>query len=152
MRQYKWRLYADNNVEQEIVEHLRSRAKMDVLWVRDHPELRRQSDDTFHYQKARELGRYLLTHDEDFWNDRRYPLYMSPGLILLPKNEEGMAKYLPQLLKKLLEPYSPTEEALYLNGIKIRLTWEGITIKMIDSRTQKKTIEAWTWKGLGLSG
>ena len=32
---------------------------------------------------------------------------------------------------------------------KIRLTWESITIKMIDHDTQKKTTETWTWNDLG---
>ena len=58
---YKWRLYADNNIEREIVEHLRY-SDMDVLWIAEVPDLRKQQDDTFHYQKARELGRYLLTN------------------------------------------------------------------------------------------
>jgi predicted nuclease of predicted toxin-antitoxin system len=152
MKPYKWRLYADNNIEQEIVEHLRGKDKMDVLWVRDDPKLRCQQDDSFHYKKARELGRYLLTHDEDFWNDRQYPLRTSPGLIILPKNEGAMAKHFPQLLLKLMDEYNPTGEALYLDEIKVRLTWESITIKTIDHDTQKKTTETWTWKDLGLKG
>jgi len=149
---YKWRLYADRNIEQDIVDHLRGRAKMGVLWVCDDPKLGRQQDDSFYYQKTRELGRYLLTHDEDFWDDRRFPLRTSPGLIILPKNEEAMAKYFPQLLRNLLDEYNPTGEALYLDEIKVRLTWESITIKMINHETKKKTSETWTWKDLGLKG
>lgn len=152
MKPYKWRLYADNNIEREIVEHLRDEANMDVLWVRDVPELRRQQDDRFHYQKARELGRYLLTHDEDFWNDRQYPLQTCPGLIIVPENAESMAKYFPQLLRRLMDQYNPLPEPIYLDEIKIRVTWESITIKMIDRDTQKKTTDTWTWQELGLKG
>ncbi len=61
------------------VDHLREEAHMDVLWVRDDPTLRREQDDGLYYQKAKELNRYLLTHDEDFWNDVNYPMQRSPG-------------------------------------------------------------------------
>ena len=68
----KWRLYADNNIEREIIQYLMGEAAFDVLAVGEDPTLRHR-DDEFHYQKARQLGRYLLTHDDDFWNDRRFP-------------------------------------------------------------------------------
>jgi predicted nuclease of predicted toxin-antitoxin system len=149
MKKYKWRIYADNNMEREIVEHLREHADMDILWVRDHPELARERDDTFHYQKASEMQRYLLTHDDDFLNDSQFPLQRSPGVIVIPENAESMAKYFPQLLRKLMRDYNIKDEALYLDGIKIKLTWEGIMIKMIDHDSQKKTADTWTWKDLG---
>src|SRR5512142_276606 len=101
MKSYKWRLYADNNTEKEIVDQLRN-SDMDVLWVAEQPELHRQTDDTLHYQKARELNRYLITHDEDFWNDRNFPLKTCPGLILLTTTDTDIGKYLVVLLRKLL--------------------------------------------------
>ena len=91
----------------------------------------------------------MLTHDEDFWDDRQYPLHRCPGLIIIPRNEEGMAKYFPQLLQKITREFSTSDEPIYLDGIKIRLTWESITIKMIEHDTQKKTSETWTWQDLG---
>jgi hypothetical protein len=60
-----------------------------------------------------------------------------------------MAKYLPQLLCKLLTDYKLTEESVYLDGVKIKLTWEGITIRNIESETQKRSDETWTWEELG---
>lgn len=41
-----------------------------------------------------------MTHDDDFSDDRRFPLRQSPGVIILPKNEDGDAKYFPVLLRK----------------------------------------------------
>jgi hypothetical protein len=148
-RHYKWRLYADNNIEKEIIDHLRDEVEMDVLWVRDDPAYRQQQDDSFHYQKARQLKRYLLTHDDDFWDDRQYPIRTCPGLILLPKNAESMAKYFPQLLSNMTRDYGTPDNPVYLDGVKIRLTWESITIKMMSRDTQQKTTETWTWKDLG---
>ncbi len=66
--QYKWRLYADENIEKDVVDALR-RAGFDVLWVAEQPDLRRHKDDRVHFDKARELGRYLLSSDTDFWPD-----------------------------------------------------------------------------------
>ena len=114
---------------------------MDVLWVTEDSELRKQKDDPFHYRKASELGRYLLTHDEDFWNDHGYPLYQCPGLILLATYDTEIAKYLPQLLQKVMDDYSPLDKPLYLDRTKTRLSAEGVTIKMLDHDTQKKCTE-----------
>ena len=35
---YKWRIYADNNISREIVDHLRQ-SDMDVLWIAEEPDL-----------------------------------------------------------------------------------------------------------------
>ena len=96
------------------------------------------------------MRRYLLTHDEDFWYDRRYPMRTSPGLIILPRNDEALAKYFPGLLQNLVRESSTRDEPLYLDCTKTRLTWESITIKTIDRNTQKTTSETFTWKELGL--
>lgn len=147
MKSHKWRLYADNNTEKEIVDQLRS-SGMDVLWVADKPELRRQIDDSFHYQKARELRRYLITHDADFWNDRNFPLKECPGLIEIATRDIEIGKYLVVLLRKIVGDYNPLPEPLYLDGVKIRVTNEGVTIKMVDHDTQKVTTETWIWKDI----
>lgn len=122
---YKWRLYADNNIAREIVEHLRE-SNMDVLWVAEVPELRCQRDDTFHYRKATELRRYLLTNDMDFWNDREFPVKDSPGVVVLATSDSSLVKYLPVLLRKLVRDYNPISESLYLDGIKVKLSAEGL--------------------------
>ena len=142
---YKWRLYADNDVEREIVDHLR-RSTMDVLWVAEDPELRRQQDDRFHYQKAKQLGRYLLTKDQDFWDDRKHPLAASPGVLIISANDIDVAKYLPVVLQKVIDSVNPLAEALTLEGIKIRMGSDSFAIKGIDHDTQKVTTTAFKWE------
>lgn len=142
---YKWRFYADNNIAQEIVGHLRA-SRMDVLWVAEDPKLLRQKDDSFHYRKAGELRRYLLTNDLDFWNDQKFPLKDCPGLVLLTTADNSLAKYLPVLLRKFIKDYNPLSEPLYLNGVKIKVGGEGFVIKMVDHDTQKVATESWAWK------
>ena len=130
-----------------IVDHLRG-SGFDVLWVAELPELRRQNDNSFHYQKARELGRYLVTHDADFWDDQKHPLKESPGVVILATQDSLLAKYLPVLLRKLVRDYNPTVEPLFLEGVKINLSAERIVIKMVDRDTQKVTTDSWAWQEL----
>jgi hypothetical protein len=146
-RKYTWRFYADNNIAQEIVDHLRA-ADMDVLWVNEVPELRQQKDDSFHYRRACQLRRYLLTGDMDFWNDRKFPIKDCPGLVLLTTSDTSLAKYLPVLLRKLIRDYNTLMEPLYLNGVKIKVGGEGIVIKMVDRDSQKVATESWAWKDI----
>jgi predicted nuclease of predicted toxin-antitoxin system len=146
-RKYKWRLYADNNVQREVVQHLR-RSGMDVLWIAEDPDLRKQDDDAFHYRKAGMLGRYLLTRDLDFWDDRRHPLQISPGVIIVNTDDATVAKHLPILLRTLIQNYNPLPQPLYLRGIKVKLDSSGITLKMVDRDTGKVTTDRWSWNDL----
>lgn len=147
MRKYKWRLYADANIEKDIIEALR-KANIDVLWVIENNSLRKQKDDMFHYKKAKQLGRYLLTKDEGFWSDRKYLLHESPGVIIVKSQEREMGALLVRLLRKLLQDYNPLNEPLYLQGIKVKLSDSGINLRILDHDTQKKTSESWNWDDL----
>lgn len=141
---YKWRIYADNNIEREIVAHLR-RSNMDVLWVAEDPDLRKQKDDRFHYQRARQQGRYLLTRDQDFWDDRKHPLAASPGVLLVSTTDMDVAKYLPIVFQKLIDATNPTPAALFLDGMKVRLGSDSFTIKGVDHDTQQVTTDTFRW-------
>jgi len=146
-RKYKWRIYADNNVEKEVIDHLRS-SNIDVLWIAEHPQLKREQNDEYHYAKARELQRYLLTRDLDFWNDRRFPLKDSPGVIILTSKNIEASKDLLVLLRKLIDDYNPLDRPLYIDGLKIKLDTEGLMIKCIDRDTQTVSVERWSWSDL----
>ena len=147
MRTYKWRLYADENIEQALVTELRN-AKFDVLWVVEDPALRKHKDDRFHFRKARELGRYLLTRDDDFWSDASYPLHQSPGVILLTSRNPDLAHWLVRLLRKLIVDYNPLPEPLHLDGVKFKLSEEGFELRMLDHHSQQKSTQAWRWREL----
>jgi predicted nuclease of predicted toxin-antitoxin system len=147
LRKYKWRLYADNDVEREIVDHLRA-SGMDVLWISEDPRLRRQTDDEFHYEKARQLRRYLLTRDQDFWDDHKHPLAASPGVLILAATALDVAKYLPILIQKLMDANNPLSEPIRLDGMKVRMASEGFAIKGIDHDTQQVSVDSFLWKEL----
>lgn len=87
-----------------------------------------------------------MTYDNDFWSDNHYLLKDSPGVIILSLGDINLIKYLPVLLRKLINDCNPLCEPLYLDGFKINLSPEGIALKGIDHDTQKRSITHWKWK------
>lgn len=144
---YKWRIYADNNIELALVEFLRKK-NFDVLWVGEISAWKHR-DDVFHYNNAMRLERYLLTRDIDFWNDHRFPIQESPGVLIITTKDISIAKYLPILLRKLVnEAMLLFREHLYLYGFKIKLNFEGIEIKFMDHDLQRINIKKFKWREL----
>ncbi len=144
---YKWRFYADNNVERGLVEYLR-KSGFDILWIAENPDLRRQQEDRFHYQQAGIMKRYLLTRDLDFWDDRRFPLNQSPGVLIITTSDAEITRYLPRLLRKVFVDMNPLPEPLYMDGMKIKADANGFELKGVDHDTQKVTVDKWTWREL----
>ena len=75
------RVYVDANLPLEAVALMRRQLKWDVLFVMEHPDLRR-APDRAHFIRARELDRTLITLDRDFADPRRFPPALSPGVII----------------------------------------------------------------------
>src|SRR3982751_1033006 len=91
------RVYADANVPAGIVAFMRDKLKWDVLFVMDHPDLRRARD-TEHYRLARQLRRTLITLDRDYLDDRDFPPGEGAGvLVIAAPDERGLAKLLARL-------------------------------------------------------
>ncbi len=63
------------------------------------------------FQRARKERRILLTHDEHFLDDRRFPLALSPGIIVMrrPHDTDALAS-LVELLVDVFRPYGETWE------------------------------------------
>ena len=63
----------------------------------EHDDLRRAAD-AEHFRRALELGRTLITLDHDFFDDRRFPLESSPGVIVCSAPDEtGLIRLLRHL-------------------------------------------------------
>lgn len=91
------RVYIDANVPTGLVSYMRTRLHWDVLFVMEHDDLRRASDDA-HFRLARQLRRTLISFDRDYLDDRRFPAAESGGVLVLSAPDEG--RYA-QLLKRL---------------------------------------------------
>lgn len=91
------RVYADANVPSGIVAFMRDHLKWDVLFVMEHPDLRRARD-TEHYRLARQLRRTLITLDRDYLDDRLFPPQQGSGvLVIAAPDERGLSKLLARL-------------------------------------------------------
>jgi hypothetical protein len=91
------RIYADANVPAGLVQYMRVGLAWDVLFVLEHPELRRARDRE-HYRLARQLRRTLVTLDRDYLDDRAFPPRESPGvLVVAAPDERGLAALLARL-------------------------------------------------------
>jgi hypothetical protein len=91
------RVYADANVPSGLVAFMRETLKWDVLFVMEHPDLRRARD-IEHYRLARQLRRTLITLDRDYLDDRLFPPQQGSGvLVVAAPDERGLSKLLARL-------------------------------------------------------
>jgi hypothetical protein len=90
-------VYADANVPAGLVAFMRETLRWDVLFVMDHPDLRRARD-TEHYRLARQLRRTLVTLDRDYLDDKAFPPEQGSGvLVIAAPDERGLAALLTRL-------------------------------------------------------
>lgn len=111
------RVYVDANVPAGVVAAMRSDLAWDVLFVMEHDDLRR-APDTEHYRRALELGRTLITLDRDFFDDRRFPPDLSPGVVVCwAPDEAALIRLLRQVDRDTLR--APEADPLPLRGRKV---------------------------------
>ena len=116
------RVYADANLPAGVVSAMRHGLHWDVLFVLEEPDWRRASDRD-HYGRALELGRTLITLDQDFFDNRRFPMDSSPGvLVCSAPDEHALLRMLRYVDREILRPAGST--ALPLRGRKVRLTMD----------------------------
>ena len=95
------RVYADANVPAGLVRFMREQLRWDVLFVMDHPDLRRARD-AEHYRLARQLRRTLITLDRDYLDDRQFPPEKGSGvLVMAAPDERGLSALLARLDEEL---------------------------------------------------
>ena len=116
------RIYADANVPAGIVAHMRLRLRWDVLFVLEEADLRR-APDVKHYQLAYQLRRTLVTLDRDYLDDRRFPIDVCGGvLVLQAPDERQLSGLLDRIDRSLFHPDETDEPvALPLAGRKMQV-------------------------------
>jgi hypothetical protein len=114
------RVYADANLPAGVVTFMRHELGWDVLFVLEDDRLRRAPDEE-HFRLALEFGRTLITLDYDFWDEKRFPMASSPGVIVCSAPDEpALMRLLRHADRSLLRP--PAPPGLPLRGRKIELT------------------------------
>jgi len=91
------RVYADANMPNGVVGFMREKLGWDVLFVLEHPDLRRARD-IEHFRLARRLARTLVTLDRDYLDDRQFPPEEGAGVIVFSVPDE---RWLRRLLTKM---------------------------------------------------
>ncbi|MGE5358608.1 MAG: DUF5615 family PIN-like protein [Bacteroidales bacterium] len=98
------RIYADANIPAGLVSFMRTRLHWDVLFVIEHDDLRRAAD-LEHFRLARQLRRTLVTLDRDYLDDRRFPLAVCAGVLVVSAPDERLlAKLLSRLDRAIFRP------------------------------------------------
>ena len=114
------RVYADANVPAGIVSYMRSTLAWDVLFVLEHPDLRRARD-IEHFRLARQLRRTLVTLDRDYLDDGEFPPGETAGILVISApNERGLQTLLKRLDKTLFRPEGGVTVALPLENTKLQ--------------------------------
>ena len=116
------RVYVDANVPAGVVTFMRHELRWDVLFVLEHDDLRRARD-IEHFHRALEFGRTIVTLDHDFFDDRRFPLSDSPGVIVCSAPDETALKKLLRHVDETILRIDPAAP-LPLRGRKIGLAPE----------------------------
>jgi hypothetical protein len=132
----KVRLYADEGVEEEVVQAIRDRG-VNIFSVRERGE--QGKPDEVHLATARRESRFLLTKDKDFLDDRRFPLQKhGPGIIYLHGSFRAEEPYWETIANLLIYivPYSQIYEA-----IKIQLSAKHMTFRYITYEGKIRTDE-----------
>ncbi len=98
------RVYADANMPSGLVSYMREHLRWDVLFVMEHPDLRRARDRQ-HFRLARQLRRTLVTLDRDYLDDRAFPPAQGCGvLVIAAPDERGLAALLTRIDTDVFAP------------------------------------------------
>ncbi len=125
--QKKVKLYADEDVEDEIVSFLREEG----VNIKSAKELgHRGKPDSFHAALAFKEKRFLLTKNaKHYMNDRLVPFQMVHGIIAIEGDMSDTQSYIKTIVKVLaLIPYGDT----YV-GCKIRVSGDETSFRFINS-------------------
>ena len=128
------RVYADANLPAGLVRFMRERLLWDVLFVIEEAALRRARD-IEHFRMAVQLRRTLVTLDQDFLDDVRFPPTQCAGvLVLSAPHEEQFERLLTRIDRVLFPKSSDTSQSdgaygdrLPLAGRKLHVhtDWNG---------------------------
>ncbi|HUF46789.1 MAG TPA: DUF5615 family PIN-like protein [Vicinamibacterales bacterium] len=81
------RVYVDANMPAGLVDLMRHELGWDALFVIEHDDLRRASDQE-HFRRAFDYARTLMTLDHDYFDSQRFPDFQNPGVVVCTAPDE----------------------------------------------------------------
>ena len=98
------RVYVDANMPAGLVSLMRQELGWDVLFVIEGDDLRRASDEE-HFRRAFDYARTLVTLDRDYQDERRFPAFRNPGVVICTAPDEPrLAGLLRDLQRTVFSP------------------------------------------------
>jgi hypothetical protein len=124
------KFYADEDIEDELVRHLRNQG-VNIISAKELGYKGRP--DSFHAAYAFKKKRFLITKNgKHYLNDRQVPFQMVHGIIVLEGNMGNMDLYNRTVLSLMsLVPYGEI-----FSGMKIRIAQNEMTFRYINSNGQ----------------
>jgi len=108
----------------------------------------RGHDDSDVFACASREGRVLLTHDEDFLDDREFPAHRNPGVVVLPGGS-GEERELIKALGAMLSVVGRFRDAWFRSKIHISQTGDWM-VKHWDSATGSHRITRYRFPKHGM--
>ena len=136
-RPRKMPVLCDENLEDDFIATMRDNRKFKVT------TMPKGVSDSILWQSAQRRGLVLVTADEDFWDERRYPLRESPGLLLLRgRNAEERLAALVRIITVMDLPWIYARNPDFLLATKARVSAGGGMFKFLatDGRVVEDTL------------
>ncbi len=98
----KARFYIDENIEEEIVEFLFC-LDWNIKTFKDFSLTGRSNER--HFAKAGKLNRILITQDNDFWDNEKFPVDKHPGVIIMQYQDYHTAGQAIRFINDVIFPF-----------------------------------------------
>lgn len=127
------RFLIDENIPQDVTSALRQR-QYSTMTVADYGFADRGEDDIFALAKSED--RVLVTHDQDFLDDERFPMDGHPGVAVLPRYGEDEDRFL-RALGDLLKVHGDSHALWYEK--KAWIAGDGtVSVRFRDATTDSR--------------
>ena len=95
-------VYIDENIESEIIDFLKTK-KFNIKTFKDYWMQWKSDDD--HFKLSKKEWRVLITKDDDFWNNKMYPIKWHPWIIILKYSNINEAIPVLSTLISVIKPF-----------------------------------------------
>jgi hypothetical protein len=137
------KIFADSSLPPECVDYMRSVLRWDVIQLRDASPSPGSALESAVYERARLDNSIFLTMNLDYLNDDRFPLRLSPGIIVIDVDSKE-----PEAINLVLGRHYQflggclSKISTYFRSSKMRITSTGWFVEVLSRNSQ---VELYRW-------